>query len=188
MRMQQNIQDSILLKLLKEGNSEAFTTVYKKYRRLLMATAVEMLKDRDKAQDLLQEFFMDFWQKKLFLKIDARYQNRDGDTIMKNYLFMCIRNRCLNVLARQKIFSNDIPDEAFIPKDPLESKEIYFYVNKALTGKVPPKSSTAFRLRHYDQKSHKEIAAEMNISIQTVKNQIGTAVKILRGHFSPAIL
>jgi RNA polymerase sigma-70 factor (ECF subfamily) len=186
--MQENIQDSILLKLLREGNNEAFTAVYKKYRRLLMSTAIDMLKDRDKAQDLLQEFFMDFWHKKLFLKIDDRYQNRDGDTIMRNYLFMCIRNRCLNVIARQKTFSNEIPDEAFVPKDPLESKEIYFYVNRALTVKVPPKSSTAFRLRHYDQKSHKEIAAEMNISIQTVKNQIGTAVKILRGHFSPAFL
>ncbi|MFY0253671.1 RNA polymerase sigma factor [Chitinophaga sp. 30R24] len=186
--MQQNNQDSVLLDLLRDGSADAFTIVYKKYRHFLMSLAIDMLKDEDKAQDLLQEFFIDFWQKKLFLKIDANYQNRDSTSIMRNYLYASVRNRCLNKITREKKFTSIIPDEPFTPKDPLESKEIYNEVNKALKSKVPPKSSVAFRLRHYDQKSHKEIAAEMNTSIQTVKNQIGTAVKILRGYFHPAHL
>jgi RNA polymerase sigma-70 factor (ECF subfamily) len=186
--MQQNNQDAVLLELLKDGSAEAFTTVYNKYHRTLMLLAVDMLKDEDKAEDLIQEFFIDFWQRKMFLKIDANYQNRDKASIMKCYLYASVRNRCLNKITREMKFTSVIPDEPFLPSDPLESKEIYSQVNTALKKKVPPKSSTAFRLRHYDQKSHKEIAKEMNISIQTVKNQIGTAVKILRGHFSPAHL
>lgn len=186
--MQHNNQDAVLLELLKDGSAEAFTIVYKKYSRILLLLAVDMLKDEDKAQDVLQEFFLDFWQKKLFLKIDANYQNRDSTCIMKSYLYASVRNRCLNKITRERKFSCVIPDEAFVPSDPLESKEIYCQVNIALKKKVPPKSSTAFRLRHYDQKSHKEIAEEMNTSIQTVKNQIGTAVKILRGYFAPAHL
>ncbi|NLR60955.1 sigma-70 family RNA polymerase sigma factor [Chitinophaga polysaccharea] len=186
--MQQNNQDAVLLDLLKDGSAQAFTTVYHKYHHMLMVMACDMLKDVNKAEDLLQEFFMDFWHKKLFLKIDINYQNRDKDSIMKNYLYASIRNRCLNKITREKKFISDIPDEPFLPNDPLESKEIYTQVNSALKKKVPPKSSAAFRLRHYEQKSHKEIAAEMNTSIQTVKNQIGTAVKILRGYFSPAHL
>ncbi|HEY9258221.1 RNA polymerase sigma factor [Chitinophaga sp.] len=186
--MQHNNQDAVLLELLKEGSAEAFTQVYGKYHGILMTLSTDMLKDQDMAEDLVQEFFIDFWQKKLFLKIDANYQNRDRASIMKSYLYASVRNRCLNKITRDKKFTSVIPEEAFLPNDPLESKEIFFMVNSALKKKVPPKSSTAFRLRHYDQKSHKEIAAEMNTSIQTVKNQIGTAVKILRGHFSPAHL
>lgn len=186
--MQQNNQDAVLLELLKDGSAEAFTTVYNKYHRILMSLATDMLKDDSKAEDLIQEFFIDFWQKKSFLKIDVNYQNRDRASIMKCYLYASVRNRCLNKITREKKFTSVIPDEPFTPNDPLESKEIYTQVNTALTRKVPPKSSTAFRLRHYDQKSHKEIAEEMNTSIQTVKNQIGTAVKILRGYFTPAHL
>lgn len=186
--MQHNNQDAVLLELLKDGSVHAFTEVYHKYNRFLMTLAIDMLKDEDKAQDVMQEFFLDFWQKKLFLKIDLNYQNRETASVMKGYLYASIRNRCLNKITRERKFSCVIPDEPFEPADPMESKEIYSLVSKALKKKVPPKSSTAFRLRHYEQKSHKEIAEEMNTSIQTVKNQIGTAVKILRGYFTPAHL
>ncbi|MEC5147032.1 sigma-70 family RNA polymerase sigma factor [Chitinophaga sp. 212800010-3] len=184
--MQPKNQDAVLLDQLKEGNSAAFTAFYNKFHRCLLTLAMEMLKDEELAKDLLQEFFLDFWQRKLFMKIDAHYQNRDSGTVIRSYLFVAVRNRCLNKIAREKKFVNTIPDEPFLPEDLLESKEIYVQVDNALQEKVPPKSSAAFRFRHYDQMSHKEIAQEMNISIQTVKNQIGTAVKILRGYFRPA--
>ncbi|PSL46385.1 RNA polymerase sigma-70 factor (ECF subfamily) [Chitinophaga niastensis] len=185
--MRQDNQEPNLLEQLKSGNTEVFTVVYTKYRQFLMILAEDMLKDENEAQDVLQEFFLDFWQKQLFLNVNSSFHNKDGSSTLRNYMYASIRNRCLNKIARDKKFSRVIPDEPQFPKDPFETKELYFRLDTALLRKVPPMSAKAFRLRYYDQKTHKEIAAEMETTIQTVKNQISKAVKILRHYFNPIL-
>lgn len=183
--MTQKDYDGVLLMQLKNGDAQAFARLYTKYRTFLMILAEDMLHNEEEAQDVLQEFFLDFWDKKLYMKIDSSFQNRDGSSTLRNYMYASVKNRCLNKLVREKRFTDNIPDSPQYPVDPFERNELYRKLNHVLQLKVPPMSSRAFRLRYYDQKSHKEIADEMHTSIQTVKNQIGKAVKILRSYFSP---
>ena len=79
---------------LKEGDESAFEALFEKYYKMLCINAYWFLQQEQEAKDLVQTFFMDIWDKKL-------YNNFQGD--VKGYLHTAVRNRCLNHLKKQRI-------------------------------------------------------------------------------------
>jgi RNA polymerase sigma-70 factor (ECF subfamily) len=180
-------QDLILLDALKAGNDLAFAQFYKKYRRYLMVVAVSLLEDEMDAQDLVQEFFIDFWEKQLFNKIDPGY-SKGGGVLIKSYIHRIVYNRCMDKISLRKnkqkrIDTMPLPDIICPPEIRMEIRERQQHLNTALLsaiGKVPPLSAKVFELAYLHNKSRLQIAAEMSISPNTVKNQLVRAVRILR--------
>jgi len=177
-----NEQDIYLLDQLKAGDSEAFAYLYNKHRKWLAVAAVSILKDEADALDLIQDFFSDFWQKKLFLKIQAPYN-------IESYLHQCVRNRCLDRIRRRQVAkrrNNDLVEgmeEHYIPENRMETDERRQQLSNALEAaiqNVPAQSAKVFTLTYLQNKSRAEVASEMGISPNTVKNQLVRAIKILR--------
>lgn len=173
-------QDIILLNRLKAGDEGALTYLYNKYRKWLMLVALTVLgnsKDLE-AQDIVQEFFIDFWEKKLYRKIGPPFT-------VRTYLYRCIYNRCLNKIRDNKVEQKRrdrfslITEHLQLPEHRVENKELYLQLDAAIRD-VPPLSAQVFRLTYIDHKSRKEIASEMGISPHTVRNQLVRAIAILR--------
>lgn len=186
-------QDILLLEQLKAGDERAFAVFYDRYRRYLMVAAVSLLEDEMEAQDVVQEFFIDFWQKQLFNKIDPQYNKGDGGPI-KGYIHRIIYNRCLDRISRRKtrqhrIDRMPVPDIASPPESRIETIEWQQQLGLALQtaiDKVPRLSAEVFRLAYIQHKSRNEIATLMGVSPHTVKNQLMRAVKILRSQLKKA--
>lgn len=169
------MDDITILERLRSGEVEAFNQCYRKYRDLLMMVAMAILDNDAEAQDKVQDTFLDFWDKKQYLKVDSS---------LKNFLYTAIKNRCLNQLKRNEVLRRRV-EEIFIssryetPDKRMENNELGKELRAAIK-EIPPKSAQVFQLAYLEHKSRNEIAEEMGISPNTVKAQLDRALKVLR--------
>lgn len=177
--MSASINDIELLAQLKTGSLPAFQHFYTSYRQWLYVIAVSVLKNEVEAQELVQDFFIDFWQKNMSARIDLSTTNS-----LKNFLFVSIRNRCLNRIAKdttrtKRLKDILLPETYTYPESRLENNELREQLETAIS-QLPERQSIAFRLAYQEHKTRKEIAAFMDTSEETVKKQVANALKTLR--------
>lgn len=175
-------QDIVLLEQLGKGDQKAFEYLYTKYASWLMFVAVDLLQDEAEAQDLIQDFFIEFWEKKLYQKIDLSYKKNNA-SVFKSYFFITIRNRCYNFLQRRKprftsLEGTPISTSLHTTDNHLENKELGAQLEEAIQ-QLPPQTMRVLRM-NLEQKSRSEIANELGISVFTAKNLLAKARLFLR--------
>ncbi|MFY0255753.1 RNA polymerase sigma factor [Chitinophaga sp. 30R24] len=185
--MSASINDIELLAQLKTGSLSAFQYFYNAYRHWLYLTALSILRNETEAQELVQDLFIDFWQKDLSTRIDLSSTNS-----LKNFLFVSIRNRCLNKIAKdatrnKRLKDITLPDTYTYPHSRLENNELKEQLENAIS-QLPERQSIAFRLAYQEHKTRKEIAAFMDTSEETVKKQVANALKTLRASLKKILL
>jgi len=169
--------DECLLAQLKAGDEAAFTELFNKYRSALYLEAYYQLKDHQEAQDIVQNIFTWIWLHKATIPADIP---------LRQYLFRAVRNKCIDKHRKTKTVSHFTSEYTYTKETganqiPLETKELSQQLTDAINAISAPASRRAFQLLYQEGKSHKTIALEMGINVQTVKNQISRALKILRG-------
>lgn len=169
--------DILLLDLLKSGRSEAFVECYTRYRTSLTVYATSILGNESDAQDLVQDFFTDFYERQLYKNI----------TTLKYFLIASIKNRCLNRIRdngnRQRILKIIAPkDDGLSPESDMDLRRLQAEISSTISN-VAPLSAKVFELTYFKGMNRNEIAEEMRISPNTVKNQLLRAVKIVKSHF-----
>lgn len=172
----QSYTDDQLLTALKAGCERAFTELFNRHKQMVYLEAYYQLKDTAEAQDIVQEIFTWLWDK---------HHKIPDDKSLKGYLFRATRNKCIDKHRKAKRiqhFNQAYPHikESSINPAPLEAKELRLQLSSAINTISAPASRRAFELLYLEGKSHKIIASEMNTEVQTVKNQISRALKVLR--------
>jgi RNA polymerase sigma factor, sigma-70 family len=182
--------DMRLLEALKAGNIKAFNECYTRYYANLVIYAVSILDDEGEAQDLVQDFFVTFWQQRLYNNINAS---------LKRFLFISIKNRCINKMKRDETLQKrlkEIQVDAMhvLPMvDGLENQDITTELHRELSAGIEKVAETApaarkvLEMAYFKGMRRQEIANAMGTSPHTVRNQLIRALKILRGHFSKNI-
>lgn len=158
-------------------NKHEFELIFKQYYRQLCSFAFGFMKQTDDAEEIVQDVFVNLWKNKDSLHITVS---------LKAYLFLSVRNACLNKLKHIKIreqykqFNQDKLNNSFddVQKS-VESDETEQAIWKAID-KMPKERRKVFVLSRFDGLSYKEIAEKLNISTKTVENQISAALKFLR--------
>lgn len=154
-----------------------FNKVYEQNWKALYVFAFNILRDKQSAEDIIQEIFIDFWL-------------RMSETDIQNftaYLFQAVRNQCAKKLKSKKLtaFELEIFEEALQlieDEQTIEfSKEILMEEVKQRAHEILPKKCLdIFTLRFYYNMTIKEIAEQKSLSISTVENQINKALKLLK--------
>ncbi len=96
-----------------------------------------------------------------------------------------VKNRCYNKITRKKDTANslemlgDILISADDTSSPIETKQTEQHILLTIN-KLPEKCREIFVLSRFEQMSYKAIAEHLGISLKTVENQIGNALKFLR--------
>lgn len=168
-----HIPDDELLQHLKAGDMRAFEHIYRRYAPELFHVCFKVLRDQAACEDLVQELFMRLWTKRHHLPVQA----------LKPYLYRAARNNVLKAVRSNRIRVDVEHLEALVSQvsssDRLRVRELQLRLNQGLD-KLPEKCRIIFEMSRFQQLSHKEIAARLNISVKTVENQIGIALKRLR--------
>lgn len=171
------LTDEELLLLIKKDNPAAYTQLYNKYTGILYGHALNILKNREEAKDVVQELFTAIWTKRNEIPLTSNFSG---------YLFNALRNRVLNIIAKKKIESTYIGSlQLFIDScdsitDHLvRENELKILIEQEIA-KLPAKMKEIFELSRKSNLSHKEIASKLQISNKTVKNQVNNSLKILR--------
>lgn len=85
-----SLSDENLLSLIQNNQDEAFQFLFKKYYSRLLAYAIRFVKEKEIAEDIIQEVFMSFWEKRQLLKSIS----------LSSLLFCMVRNASINYLNK----------------------------------------------------------------------------------------
>lgn len=155
---------------LKREISEAFRCYYKP----LCLYAMHYLHNMDLVEDVVQDCFAELWERMIAKKTVSS---------VKAYLYMMVRNRCLDTLKQgnQIDFNSSPSDLAEIILDE-EAEERSLVEARLWTAidSLPEKCREVFLLSKRDGLKYKEIAEKLNISTKTAENQVAKAMKILK--------
>lgn len=170
MSMQILQNDEWLLQEVKNKNQKAFKILFDKFYPILFSRCVRLVKDAGKAEDIVQEVFIQFWENKADIRIEQS---------MEAYLWVITKNRALDYLRREKSVSNELPEVGQGESDALEYQDLKDSIDAIIDG-LPEKCRQIFVLSRFEDMSYKEIAESLEISSKTVENQISKALRVLR--------
>lgn len=166
-----------LIITLKAGDLTAFEMLFRTYYQPLCNYAFTFVQDRDEAEEIVQSTFLNIWEKRQSLSIH---------TGVKPYLYAMVRNACLNVLKHEKIKQQHAAMEMAVAERSTESvartimaSELETKIYQAMD-RLPEQCRLIFKLSRFEELKYAEIAQQLNISIKTVENQMGKALRIMR--------
>lgn len=172
-----SIPDHDLFALLKSGNDRAYEEIYRRYWALLFRHARRIFQDEDGAEDVVQEVFLNLWNKAEALDLKGS---------LSGYLYTAVRNKILDQLAHSKVKEKYIASlGSFLDAGSCETdhkvreNQLKLIIERELAA-LPDGMRKAFELSRKSQMSYREIADELGVSEGVVRNQISRALKILR--------
>lgn len=170
-----------LLTYLSQGDRIAFDEIFNRFADPIHTYIKMRLNGSEEADDVLQEVFIRLWNKRQRIVIHTSF---------RNYLYTIAQN-CISDhhrVAKRKRYTltDEMPEhteEMPRPDEQYQYKQVY-HLWKNATSKLPGQMRRIYSMKNEEQLSVKEIASELQLSEQTVKNQLHTAgqriVKMLR--------
>jgi RNA polymerase sigma-70 factor (ECF subfamily) len=168
------LTDDLLLRLLKASDENAFRTLYERYWKRLFAMACYKLKNREAAEEIVQNIFVSLWEKRAVLQIEK----------LEHYLFTAVKYKVINYVdamlvkqASQKNLPGTTSDES--TEATILINDLHNAIQQALA-KLPPKTREVFTLSRFEKYSVKEIAHHMNLTEKAVEYHITQSLKLMR--------
>ncbi len=166
--------DKELLEYLKAAEHEAFTEIYNRYWKRLLAIAYSFCKDKAVAQDIVQEIFTQLWVRHAELNIDS----------LNNYLATSVRLSVFKFIYRQKRrqeieSQNSVCELSTLSEDQIAARFTQEYINKIVEF-LPENCRLVFKYSRDSGLSNSEISMEMGISAKTVEGHLTKGLKTIR--------
>ncbi|SMD17200.1 RNA polymerase sigma factor [Pedobacter nyackensis] len=169
--------DINFFQLVKSDKKRAFQLVFEAYWHALFKQAYKKVHCNDIAKDLVQDAFLSLWD-----KIDTL----DSEGCVLAYLYAILRNKVLKLYERDEVrikyaisvSTKDVPIDSYA-QDILIEKELKAIIDKEVA-KMPPRMREIYLLKKDDELSIKQIAGNLSLSEQTIKNQLQMAYGRLR--------
>jgi RNA polymerase sigma-70 factor (ECF subfamily) len=170
---------------LKEGNLNAFKELFFQYQPKLHGFVFRYLKSKTDAEEIVQEVFIQIWENRTSINENLSF-NSFLFTITKNKIIDYLRKKKTETLYRNYVFNyleliNDSTDKELMYKDYNEA------LADAIT-QLPKKRRAIFIMSKKFQMSRTEIAQFLDISENTVKNQLQDAMNFIRTMLNKEIL
>lgn len=160
---------------LAAGDEQAFRNIFHSFTPSLFASALQVVKLEEPAREIVQETFLKVWM------------HREALGLMENpagWVYRAASNLSVSYLRKQASAWKWLQQQTFssgAANDVLEKvsfREAQQLLHQAIAA-LPPKRQLIFRLSRQEELSHADIAARLNMSQNTVKNQIVLAVKFI---------
>jgi RNA polymerase sigma-70 factor (family 1) len=178
-------EDMELLQGIRQNDAGAFRQLFDRYWQLLFQLANRKIAHAPDAEDIVQELFIELWRKKEPLVLSVSLQS---------YLVSCIYLKIFQHFRKKGFQEKHYEDFARYEAQIKESPEAADLTNHAFEteyGKLqdiiaqtvammPPQMQNVFSLKHYRGMTANDIAAELNISPESVKTHLKLGMIRLR--------
>ena len=165
--------------------SDNFEEIYISYFSRMKYFALEYLLSEEDAENIVQDVFTELWEKREILTYNVN---------LVALLFTSIKNRCIDLLRhrvvvqeavsliqqeyqatlRVKLASLELFDQSMLSEQDIER------IITKIIDSLPEKCREIFIKSKIEGKKQKDIAAELNISLKTVENQMNIAYKKIK--------
>lgn len=184
--------EHIVIEKLKAGDNLAYKYLYDHYYVALCRFSYFFVKDSQLAESLVSDVIFHLWEVR---------ENLELTPPLRSYLLAAVRNRCLNYLAlkRQEMeihfstveqsgirLQETLADD-LQPMGVLLGEELEHELQAAIA-RLPPTMRQVFCMSRFEEKTYEEISQILNISTNTVKYHIKSALAILREQFKKYLL
>ena len=179
-RIHQDIEHAIVIGALKRGEEAALKQLFDLYSDAVYNIAYGVLKDPFESEEIVQDAFIKVW--------NARTELDESGNIW-TFIYVVAKRLSLNRLRDLQV---QLKKRAALAQAELERSgsgdhstlihEILALENEVLN-KLPEQQKTAYLLSRLEGLNHREIAQQMDIAPNTVKNHIVQALKVFRKHF-----
>lgn len=174
MKAGRSYTDEELFGRLRDGDSLALDGLFRRYYADLCRIANRFVGNEVEAEDIVQEFFVQLWEK--------RDKHKALDAVGP-YLRRSIRNRSLNFLRDRKripVDDGEVPETiAAAAVNDEDGPGMKKHIDRAIN-RLPERCRLVFTMSKLEEMSHREIAHSLNISTKTVENQMTRAYRYLR--------
>ena len=171
---------AVLLRL-KEGDAQAFMEVYNRYASPIYNYILRFVKSPDFAEDTLQDVFLKIWEIRERIDPDGAFQAYLY-RISRNSVFKSIKKMATDDVLRLRVMQQ-LQQNALDPDIKLLWKQYEEALQAAIAG-LPPQRRKVFRLCREEGKTYEEVAAELGISRNTVKEHMVLAMQFIKTYFS----
>jgi RNA polymerase sigma-70 factor (ECF subfamily) len=169
---------------LKKGEPEAFKNLFRLLYPRMKGYCKLFISNDSEVEDIIQESFIALWEKR---------KSIDPEKSIESFLFVILRNRCLNVLKANKMEQGRIDVEDlkvaelqylyqldFSGAEEKSLEEMLVESLKEAVDQLPPKMKKVFVLCKLEGKNQKEVANELEISLKMVEKHIAKAKHQIR--------
>lgn len=161
----------------QQGEERGFNYFYNLYYKPLVHFAFTLVKNTGEAEDIVEDSFVKFWQKRTGI------EKLQG---VKSWLYTTVRNASFNVLEKQnnrKAYAAQLKNfpPATLPdiQQNIIIAESMHQVYLALQN-LSPKYQQVFKMLYVEGREVKDIAKELNLPLSTVKSQKAKTLELLR--------
>lgn len=168
------VSEQQLIDGIRGGNQAHFQHLFHTYYDSLCQYAYTLLRDMDEAEDIVQSMFVKLWEKHEILTITHTF---------KSYLYRAVHNLCMNHLEhrgiRQKHVVYAVQQGVDVQRPEVFPEELEASIVAAIDS-LPDQCRRIFTMSRYEEMKYSEIAHRLEISVNTVENQVSKALKLLR--------
>lgn len=165
--------DPALLSKIKTGDEQALTRLFQRHSKLVFSVAMRVLNDREDAEDVLQEIFMQVWRKP--------FELRDEQQSLEPLLAVMARNRAVDSIRKRKLTQpvDELPLPSPINLAAESENSLLLARVRQIASQLPREQQIALDLAFFQGLTHTEIAAKTETPLGTVKTRIRAAVNLL---------
>ena len=160
--------------------AQAIEEAFREHFQGLYRYACTMLSDELMAEEMVQNVFYKLWKNRESIAINQS---------VASYLYRSVYHECLNHLKHLKVraayekHASRVMEQMNNAADKLKLKELETKLDEALK-ELPEQCRTIFQMSRFEEMKYMEIAGKLGISVKTVENQMGKALKLLRSKLS----
>lgn len=167
--------NSKVVEIMKRGDKSAFAQVYSFYYQPLCSFCSNYV-SHEEAEEIVQDLMLYVWEKR---------ETLNEHLSLKTFLFTAAKNRALNVITRNNMICriNEEYQKQVIEEDEIfdytQESELFAAYVKAMK-ELPEEQLQVYMMSRYKHLTHKEIANELNVSVQTVNYRMGKVLDFFR--------
>lgn len=170
------LSDHLLLEQCRAGSEPAFNVLFRRYFNKLYQFSLKYVKDETIAESLVLDLLLQIWQKS---------EQIDNSAGIGPYLFTAMKNKVFNHIRKkylETVTLEEIPQKYQLVSsvaEGLEAGELAL-IYRSMVEQLSPQRKKVFEMSRDRDMSHKEIATELKLSVNTVENHISASIRILR--------
>lgn len=165
----EQVDESLLVARARDNDYQAYEALYRLHAGRVFALCTRLVKDRDMAEDLTQDAFVQAW------KNLSKFR---GDSAFGSWLYRIATNTALSYLRKQKHFQNSL-DSDEIEIEYRETQDEQIGLEDAIA-ELPDGARAVFVLYAVEGYTHDEISKAMNIAVGSSKAQLHRARQLLQ--------